>query len=157
MIVSNNTWCSYYQKKLNAICCCILLSCFLSVTDEVKASERYHIVTHSEVNEASVSVNVLRAIFSMRMRTWPNGNLIKVFVYPDNNGLHHDFSKEQLNVFPYQLRQAWDRLVFSGTGQAPVSVSSPEEMLAKIASTPGAIGYLESTYINEDINVLQIK
>lgn len=131
--------------------------CFLFVTSETNAHDHYHVVTHSEVNETSISVNVLRAIFSMRMRTWSNGSLIKVFVLSDNNDLHHKFSKEQLNVFPYQLRLAWDRLVFSGTGQAPTSVSSPEEMLAKIASTPGAIGYLESTYINEDIHVLQIK
>ena len=37
---------------------------------------------------------------------------------------------------------AWDRLVFSGTGQAPDTVTSTEEMLARVASTPGAIGYL---------------
>ena len=157
MIETIKTWCFYHLKKLNAIYCCVLLTCFLFVTDDAKANESYHIVTHSEVNETSVSVNVLRAIFSMRMRTWPDGSLIKVFVLPDNDDLHHHFSKEQLNVFPYQLRLAWDRLVFSGTGQAPISVSSHEEMLTMIANTPGAIGYLESTYISDDINVLKIK
>lgn len=124
---------------------------------EVQASDHYQIVTHSEVKEKSLSVNVLRAIFSMRMRTWSSGNLIKVFVLPDNNDLHHDFSKEKLNVFPYHLRLAWDRLVFSGTGQAPVTVYSHDEMLAKVANTPGAIGYLKTTYISDDIHVLQIK
>lgn len=157
MIVADKTWCFFYLKKLSTIYCCILLIYFLFVTDEAKANGHYHIVTHPEVIETSVSVNVLRAVFSMRMRTWSNGSLIKVFVFSDNDDLHHIFAKEQLNIFPYQLRLAWDRLVFSGTGQAPISVSSPEEMLAKIASTPGAIGYLESTYISEDIHVLKVK
>ena len=157
MIATNKTWSSFHLKKLNTICCCVLLVCCLFVIDEANANERYKIVTHPEVNETNVSVNVLRAIFSMRMRTWPDGSLIKVFVLPDNDDLHHLFAKEQLNVFPYQLRLAWDRLVFSGTGQAPISVSSNEEMMAKIASTPGAIGYLESTYINDAIHVLKIK
>ena len=124
---------------------------------EVQASDHYQIVTHSEVKEKSLSVNALRAIFSMRMRTWSSGNLIKVFVLPDDNDLHHNFSKEKLNVFPYHLRLAWDRLVFSGTGQAPVTVYSYDEMLAKVANTPGAIGYLKTTYISDDIHVLQIK
>lgn len=134
-----------------------MLICHFLVLSEVQASGHYHIVTHPEVQEKTLSVNVLRAIFSMRMRTWSNGGLIKVFVLPDNHNLHHEFSKEKLNVFPYQLRLAWDRLVFSGTGQAPITVYSDDEMLAKIASTPGAIGYLKATYINDDIHVLQIK
>ena len=123
----------------------------------MKANGHYHIVAHEGVSENSLSVNVLRAIFSMRMRNWSDGSIIKVFVLADNDDLHHDFSKEQLNVFPYQLRLAWDRLVFSGTGQAPIHVNSHEEMLTRVANTPGAIGYLKSTYINDDIHVLQIK
>ncbi|HNP26454.1 MAG TPA: hypothetical protein PKM20_06920 [Nitrosomonas sp.] len=91
------------------------------------------------------------------MKTWPNGKIIKVYVLPDNHPLHHDFAKEKLSVFPYQLRSTWDRLVFSGTGQAPITVSSNKEMLEKITNTPGAIGYLETAYINDDVHVLKIK
>ncbi len=151
------TLCSFRWKKFNAIFCCVLLSCLLFVTNEAQAHGHYRIVTHTGVSEQSLSVNVLRAIFSMRMRNWSDGSLIKVFVFADDDAVHHDFSKEQLNVFPYQLRLAWDRLVFSGTGQAPIRVNSYEEMLTKVANTPGAIGYLESNYINDDIHVLQIK
>ncbi len=121
------------------------------------AEERYRIVTNPDVQIASISKNYLRAIFSMRLRTWPDGLIIKVFVLPDDHPLHHHFSKEQLSLFPYQLRQSWDRLVFSGTGQAPTTVSSNEEMLFKIMNTPGAIGYLETSYITDETHVLKIK
>lgn len=40
---------------------------------------------------------------------------------------------------------------------APIKVNSSEEMLAKVASTPGAIGYLWRANISENVNVLQIK
>ncbi len=93
----------------------------------------------------------------MRLQTWPDGTAIKVFVMPDDAPFHAVFSKEKLNVFPYQLRTAWDRLVFSGTGQAPETVTSQEEMLAKVASTPGAIGYLTKSRMDGRVNVLQIK
>ena len=134
----------------------LLISLFF-VIYEVQANRQYQVVANPDVIEKTLSVNMLRAIFSMRLRTWSDGQAIKVFVLEDNDALHQDFSKEKLNVFPYQLRLAWDRLVFSGTGQAPINVSSQEEMRSKVISTPGAIGYLETTYIDDDIHVLQIR
>lgn len=124
---------------------------------EVRAENQYEIVANSGVSEKILTVNSLRSIFSMRLKTWPDGTKIRVFVLSDEDELHQIFSKEKLNVFPYQLRSTWDRLVFSGTGQAPTKVNSNEEMLAKIASTPGAIGYLWKANINENVNVLEIK
>ncbi|SET00101.1 hypothetical protein SAMN05216326_1099 [Nitrosomonas marina] len=135
----------------------ILLTMLLFVITDIKAESHYQIVTHPSVNEDSISKNYLRAIFSMRPRAWSNDLIIKVFVLPDDNPLHHSFAKEQLGLFPYQLRQSWDRLVFSGTGQAPTTVSSNEEMRLRIMNTPGAIGYLETAYIDDEINILQIK
>lgn len=121
------------------------------------ATEPYEVVTHPGVKEKVLSKSSLRAIFGMRLHAWPDGTAIRVFVMPDDAPLHAAFSKEKLNVFPYQLRSAWDRLVFSGTGQAPDTASSPEEMLAKVASTPGAIGYLPKSKIDGRVNVLEIK
>lgn len=145
------------MPKINTRRYLLLFVCLFSLISEVHANGHYQIVAHPKVHEDVLSANVLRSIFSMRMRTWSNGSLIKVFVLSDNDELHQDFSKEKLNLFPYQLRLAWDRLVFSGTGQAPVYVDSHDDMLAKVASTPGAIGYLKTTYISDDIHVLQIK
>lgn len=134
----------------------LISTLFLLLADKTLANGDYEVVIHPETTQKTVSKNVLRAIFSMRLKTWPDGELIKVFVLPDDHALHQKFSKERLSVFPYQLRATWDRLAFSGTGQAPTRVSSNEEMLEKIATTPGAIGYLESELINNDVHVLQI-
>ena len=126
-------------------------------TGLARASDHYEVVTNPGVSEKTLSKSSLRAIFGMRLHTWPDGTAIRVFVMPDDAPLHATFSKEKLNVFPYQLRSAWDRLVFSGTGQAPDTVTSPEEMLAKVASTPGAIGYLIKSKTDGRVNVLEIK
>ncbi len=143
--------------KINSNYGCILLIFFLCFITDGWANDEYEIVTHSGVNETVLSTNSLRAIFSMHLKSWQNGEMIKVYVLPDDSPLHKKFAKEKLNVFPYQLRNAWDRLVFSGTGQAPNVVHSSNEMLSAVASTPGSIGYLEINYINDDLNVLKIK
>jgi ABC-type phosphate transport system substrate-binding protein len=134
-----------------------LLTALLFWAGSASATDSYEVITNPAVTEKTLSKTPLRAIFGMRLQTWPDGTAIKVFVMPDDAPLHAAFSKEKLNVFPYQLRSAWDRLVFSGTGQAPETVTSQEEMLAKVASTPGAIGYLTKSRIDGRVNVLQIK
>jgi ABC-type phosphate transport system substrate-binding protein len=135
---------------------CLLIS-LLPAADVAWALDPYEIVVHPSVSEKTLTKGTLRAIFGMRVHEWPDGSPIRVFVMPDGAPLHIAFSKEKLNVFPYQLRSAWDRLVFSGTGQAPETVNSLEEMQAKVASTPGAIGYLPKSKIGGKVNVLQIK
>ena len=135
---------------------CLLLS-ILFATRIAWATDPYEVIVNPSVTEKTLSKSALRAIFGMRLHTWPDGTAVKVFVMPDDSPLHAAFAKEKLNVFPYQLRSAWDRLVFSGTGQAPDTVASEEEMLARVASTPGAIGYLTKSKADRRVNVLQIK
>lgn len=89
-----------------------------------------------------LSKETIREIFFMRLNAWPDGSPIRVFVLPDNDPMHIQFSKEVLGVFPFQLRSAWDRLVYSGTGVAPTTVETQEEMKNRIQSTPGGIGYI---------------
>jgi len=100
---------------------------------------------------------VLSAIFGMRLTTWPDGSAIRVFVLPDDNPIHTLFCKQILHIFPHQLRTAWDRLVYSGTGQAPVVLSSEQEMQTRIAKTPGAIGYLTKETLDENIAILPVE
>jgi ABC-type phosphate transport system substrate-binding protein len=107
------------------------------------------VVSNPSVPLDSLSRNFARSIFGMRVQQWPGDGGVKVFVLPDNHALHDTFSKTVLDVFPHQLRSSWDRQIYSGTGQAPVEVESEEEMLSKIASTPGAVGYLNRDMVDE--------
>lgn len=134
----------------------ILLS-ILNSMNIVRGAELIAVVVNPGSSEQTISKNALRAIFGMRLQVWPDGNPVKVFVLPDDHPVHISFSKEVVNVFPYQLRAAWDRLVFSGTGQAPIEVPTEEEMRTKVAAMPGAIGYLRGGMVNDQIHVLQIK
>ena len=127
---------------------------------------------------AAIARNTLSAIFGMRLRAWEDGTPIRVYVLPDNHAVHVVFCKQILGIFPHQYRTAWDRLVYSGTGQAPleveseeemrarvagirggaaVVVASEEEMRAKVAGTVGAIGYLSRKMIDESVTVLPVQ
>jgi len=132
----------------------MLLIGLVVLAGDVGAQE---VVVNKGVEESSVSQNVLRVIFGMRLRSWNDGTPITVFVLDDRSELHRSFCKSKLNMFPHQLRQAWDRMVYSGTGQAPALVSSEEEMRQRVSSTPGGIGYLTSEWLDDSVKILQIR
>jgi hypothetical protein len=102
------------------------------------------VVVNAARPEASLSRSLVRGMFGMRVRAWPDGAPVRVFVLADSDPLHQEFSKSVLQMYPYQLRQNWDRLLYSGTGQPPVLVSSEAELLQRVAETPGAIGYVRA-------------
>ncbi|MBL8471389.1 MAG: hypothetical protein KF778_10020 [Rhodocyclaceae bacterium] len=106
--------------------------------------------------QGTLTRNALRTAFSMRLNKWPDGNRMTVYVLPDYDPIHAAFCKEVLDVYPHQLRLVWDRLVFSGTGQAPREVESEDEMIAKIAVTPGAIGYVKRNKLDERVRSLEL-
>lgn len=113
---------------------------------------------HSGVQSEAVTRQYLLSVFSMRTRTWPGGQPIRVFVLPYKHSVHQDFSKNVLGIFPYQLRSIWDRALFSGAGQSPTVVPTVDIMLEKVRSTTGAIGYLPPMEEEvQHVNVLEIR
>ena len=115
------------------------------------------IIANQSVSANSLSLASARAIFGLRQTQWMDDTSIQVFVLADKNATHVALCKEKLNLFPYQLRQSWDRLVYAGMAQAPIEVSNEEELVNRVAATQGAIGYVRKVKPNDSIKILQIK
>lgn len=130
----------------------IMLACL-----PVLSAGAVEIIASKALAVSQLSVANARAIFGMRQVKWPDGSLIRVFVLPDNHPVHAAFCKERLNLYPYQMRQSWDRLVYSGMAQAPEEVASEAEMIARVAATPGAIGYVSRVQGSEKVKVLNVE
>lgn len=123
----------------------------------VPCSGAVELIAHPNIEQAGLSRSTVRSIFTMRMTSWPNGQPVRVFVLGDKDDLHATFSKRILGVFPHQLRRAWNRQIFSGTGQAPEKVADEKEMLDRVTQTPGAIGYISEEMINEQIRTIAVE
>lgn len=107
------------------------------------------VIVSPSLTSVSLDRSLLRAVFTMRVRQWPDGSPVRVFVLPDNNPLSDRFYRERLGMYSYVLRRAWDRMVFTGTGLAPTVVESEREMIERVRSTPGAIGYVHKRELSE--------
>jgi len=107
------------------------------------------VITHSSVSQHTLTTSQLRRIYTMRQLQWLDGNAITVFVLPSQHQLHKHFSKEQLQIFPYQLNRIWHKLTYSGLGVAPVIVNSPQALIEAVIRTPGSIGYADKDLLAE--------
>jgi len=115
------------------------------------------IIGNRSVSVDSLTLASARSVFGMRQVKWPDNSHIQVFVLADTHPTHIALCKERLNLFPYQLRQSWDRLVYAGMAQAPTEVRNEEELINRVATTPGAIGYVRKVKPNDEIKIIAIQ
>ncbi|MDZ7851315.1 MAG: hypothetical protein U5L98_01355 [Halomonas sp.] len=145
------------RLSLLALATVMLAGLSLAGTPAIAREAPILLVAHPDVNTRQLKRDTTRAIFAMRQRSWPDGQAVRVFVLDNNHPVHARFAKEQLAVYPHQLQLAWDRMVFSGTGQAPDRVRNQAQMRERIASTPGALGYLEREYLDDRVQVISME
>ncbi|KKO09161.1 hypothetical protein LCGC14_0034990 [marine sediment metagenome] len=144
------------QIALLTIMIILVIGLSLTCTTAYAGEQPVLLVANSDVTTRRLNRDTARAIIAMRQRTWPDGQAVRVFVLDNNHPVHARFAKEQLSVYPHQLQLAWDRMVFSGTGQAPDRVNNQLEMRERVANTPGALGYLEREYLDDSIQVISM-
>ena len=130
-----------------------LLTCF--VFPQVGVGQE--LIANKDLADKVLSRNEARLFFTLRLQRWGDDQAVKVFVLPDDHPVHREFAKTVLGLFPYQLRRVWDRQLFSGTGQAPIIVSSEQEMLRRVATTPNAIGYVAGAPVDGSVRVLEVR
>lgn len=135
--------------------CIALLQLSAPVVADPLPTDTVRVYVNSSAPSSELSDTVLRSIFSMHLTLWPDGSPIRVVVLNDVHPVHRQFSKSVLGLFPYQLRQIWDKGVFSGTGEAPIQATNEQQMLETLATTPGAIGYLLQQPITEGIELVE--
>lgn len=124
-----------------------------------QADDHYVAVMSPPPSIHTMSSNEARAIFSMRVRTWPDGSPITVFVLPDRNPANRKFFKNQLMLLPHQLKRTWERMVYTGIGSAPITVRDEADMLRRLKEVPGSIGYLSQGVLSDhraDLNQIAV-
>ena len=153
IIPPNNNWYSKdcIIKILYSICLTIFIGCISSPVIAVD------VVAHPSVSEPMLTTSQLRRIYTMRQTQWSDGQRITVFVLPRHHELHIQFSKERLEMYPYQLDRIWNKLTYSGLGVAPITVISQGALVDAVRTTPGAIGYVGKLLDKEGFYVLKVK
>jgi ABC-type phosphate transport system substrate-binding protein len=119
------------------------------------AHSQVAVIVNKSVPVSSLTQAELLDIWLCNTRTWGNGQSIELLCLKDEGPEEKKFFDFLLRT-PQEMRKAWLRAQLSGQARPPAMVSSQEELLKKVQSTPGAIGFVSSERVQGSVKVVLI-
>ena len=118
-------------------------------------AEDVYIVANSKVIADSISKEELKNVFLLRTRTLKDGSVVQPVL--QKSGLaHDDFLRQYLERDSQEIRTYYQGLVFTGKAEMPRQLNSDAEVVAYVARTKGAIGYIGSESATAGVKVLRV-
>jgi len=132
----------------------ILLVVFL-VSFTLSAEAQIVVIANKSVSEKELSQEEILDIYTLNRSRWDSGQRIRVFDFKSPRKLRKSFYK-YLDLSKDELQIIWLRKQFTGKGMPPEVLGSEQDIVAKIARTPGAIGYVSRNLVRKtgDVRIL---
>jgi TonB family protein len=105
--------------------------------------------------KGEVSASEIKSVFLEEYNSLKDGTHVEPVLEKDGP-VHEAFLHEYLGGTDDDLQNYYRALVFSGRGSMPRQLSSDAEVVAYVAKTKGAIGYVSADTIGEDVKTLNI-
>ncbi len=111
------------------------------------------VVAHKSVPVDSVSKSELLDLYTGETSIWRDGEPVVVFDLKENGKTRKTFYKF-LGMASSRMKSIWLKRMLSGEADPPESLKSEEELLRKISTTQGAIGFLDRSKPNGTVKIL---
>jgi ABC-type phosphate transport system substrate-binding protein len=116
----------------------------------------FKIIVHPSVPGKTIKKQILADVFLGRAIKWGDGTPIKAVDLSLTSPVRVAFADVVLGFTAFQLNQYWRQEVTKGRMPPPVK-QSDGDVIAFVASTPGAIGYVaDSATLPETVKVAEI-
>lgn len=119
------------------------------------AADDIQIVANLSLQADSISREELRSVFLLRTKKLKNGSFVEP-VLRKSGPAHDAFLKQYLERDSEEIRTYYQGLVFTGKAGMPKEVNSDAEVIAYVARTKGAIGYVSSESSTPGVKVLKV-
>ncbi len=114
------------------------------------------VIANPSVKASSVSASELKSVFLQEKNSLADGTHVEPVL--EKGGAAHDaFLKEYLDKTDDALQRYYRSLVFTGKGSMPKTVSSDAEVVAYVAKTKGAVGYVSAGASTDGVKTLDVK
>jgi ABC-type phosphate transport system substrate-binding protein len=114
------------------------------------------VVANPSVKATDVSAEELKLVFLGTKTSLSDGSPVEP-VLAQSGAAHEAFLKTYVGKSEPALRNHFKSLVFTGKGSMPKSFASDAEIVAFVAKTKGAIGYLAAAPAAGGVKQLHIK
>ena len=123
----------------------VLFGLYTSLTAQVS------VIANKSVGETAVNAAKAANIYSLVVTKWDDGSKIVVF---NQTGDAADAFYSAIGKTEIALKKEWMKKQLTGAGKAPESLGSDAEVVSKVASTPGAIGFVKSSSVTGDVKII---
>lgn len=111
------------------------------------------VIAHRDAPEDSVERSRLLDFYTGDIRQWEDGTRVIVFDLKDKGETRERFF-EYIGKSSSRMRTIWLKRMLSGEGDPPEALADEEEMVRRIAATPGAIGFTKREYVTDSVKIL---
>ena len=139
----------------SAALCVMLCAGFFLGAHEVWAAGEYIVVINGEVGVDSIAAGDFESVLLGNKKKWDDGTKVYIAVLKEGD-VTESFLKTHARKTPDQFKTYWKKLVFTGKGIEPKSLGSEEELVAYVAKTKGAVGYISAGTAHDSVKELTI-
>jgi ABC-type phosphate transport system substrate-binding protein len=102
----------------------------------------------------ALSKNQLIDIFLGKVSRYPDGTEAMPLDQAEGSSARDEFYTRAAEKSPAQIKAYWSKIIFTGRGQPPPTVSNSVEMKKRIRDNPAAIGYIDRALVDDTVRVL---
>jgi ABC-type phosphate transport system substrate-binding protein len=124
--------------------------------DPASAAPAFRVIVHPQVKGNEIGRAALTALFLKQATRWGDGRAAAPVDQSVQSPVRRAFSFDVLQQSLVEVQMYWQRRIAAGQVPPPVKASD-EEVVAFVASTPGAIGYLSpATAVPETVREIAV-
>jgi len=125
----------------------------LKAPDAAAADDAVVVIIHKD-NQHAIDRNYLVAIYTGRLKGWPDGSPVFALDQSDGASVREAFYLHFVGRTVANMQAVWAQNIFSGKGLPP-KVASPDSEMKRIVSTNrNAIGYIRASEVDDTVRVL---
>lgn len=132
---------------------CSIIAVFFVCTVQSQMQAQVAVIVNKSVPAASLSASQVSDLYALNTKQWGNGSKVVVFDLKTDGDVKSKFYGF-LGKSSGDLKKIWMRLKLTGEAEPPTALASDDEILAKVASTPGAIGFVSADKVNDKVKVV---
>lgn len=102
----------------------------------------------------ALSVSQVADLFCGRAIRFPNGQQAFPVDQAEGSAVRDEFYGKVVGKSAVQIKAYWSKIIFTGRGQPPPTVSNTLEMKKRISNNPAAIGYIERNMVDDSVRVV---
>lgn len=133
----------------------LLTTIFIIACCESTVCAEIAVIANKSVPTDTLSQRELLDIYTGEIRSWKDGQRIVPHDMTEEGKVREDFYR-YLGRKSSRVKSIWVKNLLMGEGSPPEAVKSEAEVVSKVASTPGAIGFVREEMADDSVKVLAL-